>query len=190
MSKHAAKEELAPQESAEELQEALQQNNLLAEREETALAEYTDGEAEMLNFIDSMEEFLQTPFVQPTALAQNGTVFTIHKVGTRIGEKVGTNPPQEVTQLIYLIELQEPIEYLNKSREHKAFAAGDYVVLALQENKVRKQVWQRIQDVLEKESYIPNMTVKEIRPSKRAAAAGLGPSIGICHKSQWTSLTA
>lgn len=146
----------------------------------------TDGESDMVEFFETLEEFMTTPYVQLTALAQNGTPFTIVKTHTRIGKHMQTGV--EIPQILYLLEMEGDIEYKNKLRETRSFKEGDRAVLAFQENKLRKSIFNRITQTIKDKGPIHHMALREVRPSRMAAAQGKGPSVTFCHSSQWKSL--
>lgn len=150
------------------------------------LMQMSEAEELVTSFITNLEEFLSTPFVQPTALAQNGTPFTILRCGERIGTRVGSD--EEISQLLFLITLEGEIEYKTKSGEIKVFNVGDNAVLALTSNRVREKLWGQIRDVINRYGQVSHMAARELKPSKLAASKGLGPTITLCHATQWRAI--
>lgn len=154
--------------------------------EEHVPAILTDGEVEIIEYFNDLNEFLETPFVQPRAIAQSATAYTIIKAGRRTGKRVDND--EDVEQFVYLVELEDDIKYTNNARQHKAFNKGDRAIIALQVNNIRQQNHDKIKGLLEKYSSLPHMTAREIAPSGVKAAKGWGPSVALCHKTQWREL--
>lgn len=156
--------------------------DLKAQEPSAALA-LTDGEAGLIQFFDEMDEFLETPFCQPSALAESGVPFTILKAATRIGTKMETE--EEVEQFVYKCELENDLSYVTRAKEKREFKAGDAIIVALQTNAIRTRIHDEILHHLQTQERIPHMALKFVAPSRKSAAKGFAPPIRLCHVSQW-----
>lgn len=173
----------------------------LAKNENPLPVALTKEEEEIVNYIGDIEEFLNTPFAQITAVAQAGTPFTILKTGTRwtkhLTQKYSHDyhdislrgQPLDVEQLLYYIQFEKDIEYFNKQREKRSFKKDDFALLALNNNPVRLKVFEKITELLDRNDMpLRQMCLKEVPASATNKAKGYGPSVTVCHMTQWKSL--
>lgn len=172
---------------AEEAKEPTESAAIVAQESAPVAHVYeNEAEIEIAEFFGELEEWLNTPFVQPSAIAEEGVPFTIYKASRRWAKKVDAkNEDDMVEQFMYLVTIDKDFFYTTKSREPKAFNKGDYAILSYSVNSIREKSHDKIMQVLEQTGTpIPNMTLRFV-PAKRK---GHSPSVTLCHITSWRSL--
>jgi hypothetical protein len=148
------------------------------------LATLSPAEQAIATFERNLSQWLDTPFVSPMALAENGTAVTITAASLR---ELADEETGEVTQAYaYLVKLQEPIEYRKQTGEIVSLNKDDRAIVSFDaKGPIRKARFEEYSDVLANYGPIENMKVQKRSPSAKAAAANKGPSADWVHASAW-----